>query len=230
MRGRTDDPFALLAKAVGDHSVDARSIVTEDGDYGQVLLSRWPFAEPPKISDVSYQEREPRRAIAARILSDHGEVRVIATHLGLSIHERHAQAHALIDLVRADANAGAGRFQRLVLGEVGEGCAGADLPGPNPVADVSRPIADDAAGSDLCLARSDDPRGLDRSQGQRVFGPSSRDRGYRVSGIEHLASVGLVHAAREPVDYRPQRSTTGSSWRAISMSPARAAGWTFCSG
>src|SRR5205085_1195596 len=99
-RGRTDDPFALLAKAVGDHSVDARSIVTEDGDYGQVLLSRWPFAEPPEISDVSYQEREPRRAIAARILSDHGEVRVIATHLGLSIHERHAQAHALVDLVR----------------------------------------------------------------------------------------------------------------------------------
>ena len=98
-RGRTDDPFALLAKAVGDHSVDARSIVTEDGDYGQVLLSRWPFAEPPEISDVSYQEREPRRAIAARILSDHGEVRVIATHLGLSIHEGHAQAHALVDLV-----------------------------------------------------------------------------------------------------------------------------------
>ena len=99
-RGRTDDPFALLAKAVGHHSVDARSIVTKDGDYGQVLLSRWPFAEPPKISDVSYQEREPRRAIAARILTDHGEVRVIATHLGLSIHERHAQAHALIDLVQ----------------------------------------------------------------------------------------------------------------------------------
>ena len=47
-RGRTDDPFALLAKAVGHHSVDARSIVTEDGDYGQVLLSRWPFAEPPE--------------------------------------------------------------------------------------------------------------------------------------------------------------------------------------
>ena len=71
-RGRTDDPFALLAKAVGDHSIDARSIVTEDGDYGQVLLSRWPFAEPPKISDVSYQEREPRRAIAARLVGSRG--------------------------------------------------------------------------------------------------------------------------------------------------------------
>lgn len=99
-RGRTDDPFALLAEAIAGHSVDARSIVTEDGDYGQVLLSRWPFAEPPKISDVSYQEREPRRAIAARILSDHGELTVIATHLGLSIHERHAQAHALAELVQ----------------------------------------------------------------------------------------------------------------------------------
>lgn len=100
-RGRNDDPFVQLAKAVGDHRVDARSIVTEDGDYGQALLSRWPFAEKPEIVDVSYQEREPRRAISAYILSDIvGEVRIVATHLGLSIHERHAQAHALIDLVR----------------------------------------------------------------------------------------------------------------------------------
>jgi endonuclease/exonuclease/phosphatase family metal-dependent hydrolase len=99
-RGRTDDPFALLAKAVGDHSIDARSIVTQDGDYGQVLLSKWPFLEAPKIVDVSYQEREPRRAISARIQSDIGEMTVVATHLGLSIHERHAQAHALVDLVQ----------------------------------------------------------------------------------------------------------------------------------
>jgi endonuclease/exonuclease/phosphatase family metal-dependent hydrolase len=99
-RGRTDDPFVRLAHAVGDHRVDARSIVTEDGDYGQVLLSRWPFAAPPDIVDVSYQEREPRRAISARIRSGTGEVRVVATHLGLSIHERHAQAQALVELVQ----------------------------------------------------------------------------------------------------------------------------------
>lgn len=99
-RGRTDDPFARLADAIAGHSVDARSIVTKDGDYGQVLLSRWPFVAPPVITDVSYQEREPRRAIAARIQSDHGEVTVIATHLGLSIHERHAQARTLAGLVQ----------------------------------------------------------------------------------------------------------------------------------
>ncbi len=33
-----------LAEAVGDHRTDARSIVTKDGDYGQALFSRWPFA------------------------------------------------------------------------------------------------------------------------------------------------------------------------------------------
>ncbi len=99
-RGRADDPFALLAKAVGEHSIDARSIVTKDGDYGQVLISRWPFAEPPTVTDVSYREREPRRAIAARIASNRGELTVIATHLGLSIHERHSQAHALAKLVQ----------------------------------------------------------------------------------------------------------------------------------
>jgi endonuclease/exonuclease/phosphatase family metal-dependent hydrolase len=99
-RGRTDDPFARLAKAVGDHRIDARSIVTEDGDYGQVLLSRWPFAEPPTVVDVSHQEREPRRAISARILSRGGEVRVVATHLGLSIHERYTQARAIAGLVQ----------------------------------------------------------------------------------------------------------------------------------
>ena len=68
-RGRNDDPFVQLAKAVGNHRIDARSIVTKDGDYGQALFSRWPFAEEPEVVDVSYQEREPRRAIAARILS-----------------------------------------------------------------------------------------------------------------------------------------------------------------
>lgn len=126
-RGRTDDPFAQLAKAVGDHSIDARSIVTRDGDYGQVLLSRWPFAASPEITDVSYQEREPRRAISARIASAIGEVTVIATHLGLSIHERHAQAHALIDLVQPTRTIVVGDFNdwfwvRSVRGVLAQTC------------------------------------------------------------------------------------------------------------
>lgn len=98
-RGRTDDPFARLADVVGEHRAEARSIVTRDGDYGQVLLSKLPFVAPPVITDVSYREREPRRAITARIRTNSGDVTVVATHLGLSIHERHAQARAIAELV-----------------------------------------------------------------------------------------------------------------------------------
>ena len=64
----------------------------------------------------------------------------MATHLGLSIHERHAQAHALVDLVAADANLSCRRLQRLVLGQVGAGRARADLSGPDAAADLSRPV------------------------------------------------------------------------------------------
>ena len=98
-RGRSDDVFGRLADSVGEHRVEARSIIAEDGHYGQVLLSRWPFAAEPKIADVSYQEREPRRAISARVRFPIGEVTVIATHLGLSVRERNAQARALVDLI-----------------------------------------------------------------------------------------------------------------------------------
>ncbi|MCA6106780.1 endonuclease/exonuclease/phosphatase family protein [Bradyrhizobium cenepequi] len=99
-RGATEDPFQRLVGVIGAHRVEARSIVTEDGDYGQVLLSRYPFIGAPIITDVSYQEREPRRAISAMVDTPLGHVSVVATHLGLSIHERHAQALALADLAR----------------------------------------------------------------------------------------------------------------------------------
>jgi endonuclease/exonuclease/phosphatase family metal-dependent hydrolase len=109
-RGRKEDVFARLADAVGEHRVEAHSIVTEDGAYGQVLLSRWPFAAEPKVTDVSYQEREPRRAISAPIRFPIGEVTLVATHLGLSMRERHAQARALAALVDAPRTIVVGDF------------------------------------------------------------------------------------------------------------------------
>jgi endonuclease/exonuclease/phosphatase family metal-dependent hydrolase len=109
-RSRSDDPFAKLASVVGDHRVHAKSIVTADGEYGQTLLSRFPFSGPPEIVDVSYREREPRRAIATGLLTPVGDVRVVATHLGLSIHERHAQAQALVSLVKPERTVVLGDF------------------------------------------------------------------------------------------------------------------------
>ena len=93
------DPFTLL-HALRDHGVGARSITTADGDYGQMLISRWPM-QGTEIRDISYGEFEPRRAIRAGIETPFGELCVIATHLGISIRERRRQARALLNMIGA---------------------------------------------------------------------------------------------------------------------------------
>jgi endonuclease/exonuclease/phosphatase family metal-dependent hydrolase len=94
-RDREINPFEFLQRELGEHGIGAKSITTDDGDYGQMLISRWPMSGT-EIHDLSFPEREPRRAIASRIETPHGPLRIVATHLGLSIHERRTQAEKLI--------------------------------------------------------------------------------------------------------------------------------------
>jgi endonuclease/exonuclease/phosphatase family metal-dependent hydrolase len=84
--------------ALGCHGVGAKTITTAGGDYGQALFSRWPMRNC-EVRDISYPEREPRRAIRSEIDTPSGPLRVIATHLGLSLGERRSQAAALLDLI-----------------------------------------------------------------------------------------------------------------------------------
>jgi endonuclease/exonuclease/phosphatase family metal-dependent hydrolase len=92
------NPFAFLQDELGSHGIGAKSITTADGEYGQMLISRWPIAAN-EVRDISWPEREPRRAIRAEIDTPAGRLRVVATHLGLSIRERRSQAAALLDLI-----------------------------------------------------------------------------------------------------------------------------------
>jgi len=96
-RPRDVDPFLALQEALGRHGVGAKSIVTADGEYGQMLVSRWPL-QATEIHDISYPEREPRRVIKTDIVTPRGELRVLATHLGLATHERQGQAKRLLDI------------------------------------------------------------------------------------------------------------------------------------
>ena len=96
-RGRSENPFSMLEEAIGGHSVHAHSIVTEDGNYGQTLISRWPWLSEPKILDLSFRKREPRRAIGAELRGPFGGLHVIATHLGLSLRERREQSRSLLE-------------------------------------------------------------------------------------------------------------------------------------
>jgi endonuclease/exonuclease/phosphatase family metal-dependent hydrolase len=104
------DPFAVLPDALGAHGIGVKSITTADGEYGQMLISRWPIATS-EIHDLSYPEREPRRAVRAEITTPLGLLRIIATHLGLSIRERRSQARALLDI------AGGGTMTTVVVGD-----------------------------------------------------------------------------------------------------------------
>ncbi len=92
------NPFDVLQAALGSHGIGAKTVVTTDGEYGQALFSRWPLLNT-EIHDLSYPEREPRRAICVDVATPGGLLRVIATHLGLSLRERRSQAIALLKML-----------------------------------------------------------------------------------------------------------------------------------
>lgn len=92
-------PFLMLRDALGPHSIEAKSIIGSDGDYGQILISRWPLTDI-HIHDISVAAREPRRVIEAEVQSPHGPLRMVATHLGLQFGERRRQTRALVDIAR----------------------------------------------------------------------------------------------------------------------------------
>ncbi len=109
-RGRNSDAFAYMAKTLGSHAAEARTIVTPDGDYGHVLISRWPLTEIA-IHDLSVRRREPRRAIETVVQTPHGPLHLASVHLGLSLRERRQQAAMLA------AIAGTGRLTTVMLGD-----------------------------------------------------------------------------------------------------------------
>jgi endonuclease/exonuclease/phosphatase family metal-dependent hydrolase len=92
---RHGHPFMILRDALGSHGIEAKSIIGADGDYGQLLISRWPL-EHINIHDISVPGREPRRAIEADVMSPHGPLHMIALHLGLTFGERRRQTDALV--------------------------------------------------------------------------------------------------------------------------------------
>jgi endonuclease/exonuclease/phosphatase family metal-dependent hydrolase len=96
------NPFTVLQDALGAHGIGAKTIVTADGEYGQALFSRWPI-QRSEVRDISFPEREPRRAIRGEIETPAGPLCVVATHLGLSFGERRTQAAALLELIAGTA-------------------------------------------------------------------------------------------------------------------------------
>jgi endonuclease/exonuclease/phosphatase family metal-dependent hydrolase len=96
--------FDVLRREFGPHGAEAKAIQTAEGDYGHVLLSRWPLHDVV-IHDLSVAKREPRLAIDARVMTEAGPLRMITAHCGLFPAERRHQGAILAGLARAATGA-----------------------------------------------------------------------------------------------------------------------------
>ena len=113
-RAGATDTFALIADATGRASLSARTLATASGDYGHMLLSRWPLGHDRQI-DLSVPAREPRAAIVTTVSMPGLDLRVLATHLGLRARERSQQ----INRIRVEVE-GWGDAPGLVMGDFNE--------------------------------------------------------------------------------------------------------------
>ena len=158
-------PFELLREAVGEHGIEAKSISTADGDYGQMLVSRCPF-NATEVHDITHADREPRRAIETEVHAASGKLRVVATHFGLSLAERRTQARRLVAIARRHtaADGHARRLQRLVLAGLAARRAQARTAGAHAARDVPVVVPDLAPRPHLLLAAAYPEAQLRRSQ------------------------------------------------------------------
>jgi endonuclease/exonuclease/phosphatase family metal-dependent hydrolase len=80
--------------ALGPTRERTRRTVTEC--FGNALLTRHPLIDVHRI-DLSMERREPRGALAATVDVGGTRLHVLATHLGLRIHERRFQVRQILD-------------------------------------------------------------------------------------------------------------------------------------
>ena len=100
-RGERTSPMRIIEDRLGHRGISASTLTAPDGEYGQVLMSRWPLVET-ETHDLSVGAYEPRRAISATVRAPAGRLRVVAAHLGLRLGERRLQVATLCAAVRGD--------------------------------------------------------------------------------------------------------------------------------
>jgi endonuclease/exonuclease/phosphatase family metal-dependent hydrolase len=90
-----------LADAGHYMAIPGPTVIRSQRYYGNVLLTRLEIERVQRL-DLSLPGREPRGAISARLRTPDGEpVRCVATHLGLSPHERRRQLGMLLPSLAA---------------------------------------------------------------------------------------------------------------------------------
>jgi endonuclease/exonuclease/phosphatase family metal-dependent hydrolase len=95
-RGR--DQLDFLAEHAGYRAIAGPNIVEHRGHYGNAVLTRLPVKREARV-DLAVPNREPRGALDIELTGPQGPLRVVVTHLGLKMRERHEQVDRLIDAI-----------------------------------------------------------------------------------------------------------------------------------
>lgn len=99
MGGKPGD-VDVLAGDRRPHRLPGPSMVEGDGWYGNLIVSRYPIRRAWVHNLETKPDFEPRNAVDALIDTPLGAIRVIGTHLSLSLLERWSEARNLIRLIR----------------------------------------------------------------------------------------------------------------------------------
>lgn len=108
------DVFMFFREHFGGHATEAKSIATAEGDYGHMVLSRWPLRRA-RVHDISVPGREARCLVDVQVLSPFGPIRVVGAHFGLKQGERRKQTEALRAVVDGERDGAA-----IVMGDFNE--------------------------------------------------------------------------------------------------------------
>lgn len=103
----------LFERTVASQSVFAATLADASGQYGHMLMSRFPI-EQAHIHDLPRFDKEPRKLIHGRVRTDQGPVDAFATHLGFRRREQAPQVRAVAGLI-SDA-----RHPVVLLGDLNE--------------------------------------------------------------------------------------------------------------
>ena len=101
-RNREEAQMDYLAQTTGLEGVPGTTIWRADSQYGNVLLSGYPIVEV-RLVDLSVPGRESRGAIDAMLDIQGRAVRVIVTHLGLTVSERRNQVLRLRQVLQKES-------------------------------------------------------------------------------------------------------------------------------
>jgi endonuclease/exonuclease/phosphatase family metal-dependent hydrolase len=91
-----DQPFLLAKQLNATAHLYQLNVPKQEGGYGNLILSRWPFHSHHQIS-LRHRRRKPRGAQLVVIDTPEGSLHLVNWHLGLAERERHWQANHLLD-------------------------------------------------------------------------------------------------------------------------------------